>query len=82
MPNPSKETCDQYAVEVVRRFEEFSRWTMENWPYPTRPLVSTDFSECRRELAGILGEKLSSEEDKSPSEGGAQYVDLNPAPWP
>ncbi len=82
MANPSKEKCDQYAAEVVRRFEEFTSWTMENWPHQSQRLMSSDFSESRRELAGLLSEKLSSEEDKSPSEGGAQYVDMNPAPWP
>jgi hypothetical protein len=78
----SKEECDRFAAEVARRFEDFTKWTISNWPQPAHPLDQSDFNASRREIAGLLGDKLSSEQTDSPSAGGPQYVNMNPAPWP
>lgn len=78
----SKNECDKFAAEVARRFDEFTRWTIEQWPHKSHPLQQSDFSASRREIAGILGDKLSADHDDSPSAGGPQYFNVNPAPWP
>lgn len=80
-----KQTCDTYAVEMARRFEEFVHWSRDNWPIPASPLLDSDFAGCRMELKGILGQRLDqaqSGHEADPSSGGAQYVSANPAPWP
>ncbi len=78
----SKEECDRYAAEVTRRFEEFTQWSIAHWPNKSAPLQQSDFGAARKELAAILGEQLSAPSADSPSEGGPQYVNMNPTPWP
>lgn len=84
----SKEECDKYAAELTRRFDEFVQWAMSNWPKPEYPLLSSDFTESRREISQIAGRKLgdADEVDDVPrpafgSEDG-QYRDVKPMPWP
>ncbi|GAA4014623.1 hypothetical protein [Actimicrobium antarcticum] len=77
---------DQFAAEFNRRFEEFVSWANEHWPEKNQPLRPEDFGASRREIALLLGARLhaGSPPDASalPSEGGEQYVNVNPAPWP
>jgi hypothetical protein len=87
---------DRYAQELTRRFEEFTRWAVANWPDRRFPLLESDFTESRREIAQIVGPKLAEGEtddetsQDTPSGNTApgipvdakQYVDVTPAPWP
>lgn len=91
-----KEERDRYAQELTRRFEEFTRWAIVNWPDKRFPLLESDFVQSRREIAQIAGPKLAEgetdEQDSAsmPTENTApgipvdakQYVDVTPAPWP
>jgi hypothetical protein len=80
----SKEECDKYAAELTQRFEDLAKWAVENWPRRNFPLLASDFSEARREIGKIIGPKLG-EGDNGPAStasNGAQYVDMNPMPWP
>ncbi|WP_141103999.1 hypothetical protein [Noviherbaspirillum denitrificans] len=82
----SKEECDRYAAELTRRFDELVQWAHANWPKPEFPLLSSDFSESRREISQIVGRKLGDADDgpPGPASGDAdrQFRDLNPMPWP
>ena len=82
----SKEECDRYAAELTQRFDELTRWAIANWPKKDFPLLSSDFSESRREIGGIVGSKLgdASNDDGALDRrrGSSQYVDMNPMPWP
>ncbi len=84
----SKEECDQYAAELTRRFDELMKWALANWPKPEYPLLSSDFTQSRREISQIVGAKLGdsdeSPHDIRPAFGGEnrQYRDVNPMPWP
>ncbi|HVK93952.1 MAG TPA: hypothetical protein VM571_04420 [Noviherbaspirillum sp.] len=85
----SKVECDQYAVDVAKRFEEFVQWAIAHWPNREFPLLESDFEQCRREIAEILGPKLGdgNETDDRSSEAinepnTRQYVNMNPMPWP
>ena len=82
----TKEQCDRFANEMAHRFEDLTKWAIENWPNKDTPLLSSDFSESRKEIGQILGPRLSegrtdlhepTSEDSSP-----QYVQTTPAPWP
>lgn len=85
---------DEYATELTRRFEEFTRWAMTNWPRQDFPLMRSDFEASRHELAQIIGPKLGEPDNANASadqqEGSAvdrgvqprQYRDMNPMPWP
>jgi len=85
----SKEELDHYAGELVRRFDELTRWAMTNWPRPEYPLMQSDFADSRKEISRIIGPKLGDPDPPLPADGanangGAQrqYYDVNPAPWP
>lgn len=81
----SQEEFDRYSTELARRFEDLTQWAIEHWPNSDYPLMSSDFSESRKELQQILGHKLSqaqSSESNPPSDDQAQYLPLHPAPWP
>jgi len=77
---------------LTQRFDELVHWAMTNWPKPEFPLLSSDFSESRREISQIVGPKLGdADADDSPTEtprpafGGeddGQYRDVTPMPWP
>jgi hypothetical protein len=89
-----KEECDRYAQELTRRFEEFTRWAIVNWPDRHFPLLESDFAASRREIAQIAGPKLGEVEQQdadSAQQGNTapgipvdarQYIDVTPAPWP
>ncbi|MBC7414656.1 MAG: hypothetical protein H7327_06950 [Herminiimonas sp.] len=93
---PTKQEADQYAADVVEHFDAFVHWAIAHWPNPHTPLVADDFSAGRREISVLLGTRLDAAEDgtstprsdagaMSPSESSdpsAQYVNVNPAPWP
>ena len=84
----SKEECDRYAEELTRRFDELVQWAMANWPKPEFPLLSSDFTQARREISEIVGPKLGDAEIQDdtprPAFGGDdnQYRDVTPMPWP
>jgi hypothetical protein len=80
----SKVECDKYASELTRRFEELTKWAIANWPRKDVPLMASDFSASRRELASIVGPRLGDGGETSSDRGGegGQYVDVNPMPWP
>lgn len=81
----TKEECDRYATEVAHRFEEFTQWAIANWPNKNFPLLSSDFTESRKEVGMILGNKLHEGQTSTDSgnEGDSkQYIDVTPAPWP
>lgn len=81
----TKAECDQYAVELAQKFEDLTKWAIQNWPKPEFPLLQSDFDASRKEIGQILGPKLGEgegEESTSPSNEPKQYVDMNPMPWP
>lgn len=57
-----------------------------NWPEKNQPLLPEDFIASRREIGLLLGARLHPEGSEnngpSPAEGGEQYVNVAPAPWP
>lgn len=83
---PNKEQCDKFAAEMAQRFEDFAKWAIDNWPHKNAPLLQSDLTSSRREIAFILGSKLTQSEaagEASSSAGDtAQYINQNPAPWP
>lgn len=81
----TKEECDRYAIALAQRFEELTDWAVANWPRKDAPLVKTDFAQCRKELAYILGPKLGDGSGGPPNEPGTddgQYREVSPMPWP
>lgn len=82
----NKDQCDKFATDMAGRFEDFTKWAIENWPDSGASLLPSDFSESRKEIARILGDKLSASQLNKPppdnADSSAQYVQMNPMPWP
>jgi hypothetical protein len=79
----TKEQVDIFRNELMRRFDELVHWAVDNWPDQSRPLTAVDFVEMREKIA-VAGAKPgeAEEQDLEPSEGGPQYRQVTPAPWP
>lgn len=77
----------EFVAELWRRFETLQEWAVSHWPDQQHPLSSADFVEARKEIlslrspAGSLNQP-SQQNEAEPEQGGAQYVDVTPAPWP
>lgn len=77
----------EFIAELWRRFEALQEWAVSHWPDQEHPLSSADFVEARKEIlslrspAGSLNQSAQRNEAE-PEQGGAQYVDVTPAPWP
>ena len=81
----NEDTRRQFVNELWQRFEELQRWAEENWPDKENPLTSADFVESRKEILGLRNPAQAPgglPADREPEQGGAQYENLNPAPWP
>lgn len=73
-----------FSNELRRRFEELTDWTVAHWPDKSRPLSAASFSRSRDEFAALLaGQSGGSNGSRAePSDGGPQYVNVTPSPWP
>ncbi|MCM2568229.1 MULTISPECIES: hypothetical protein [Janthinobacterium] len=86
-PEQLEEARREFIAELWRRFETLQEWAVSHWPDQEHPLSSADFVEARKEIlslrspAGSLNQPVQQNEAE-PEQGGAQYVDVTPAPWP
>ena len=75
----------QFVGELWRRLEALQEWAIHNWPDQQHPLSSANFVEARKEILA-LGHldtaKHAATGAAEPADGGPQYVDVTPAPWP
>lgn len=76
----------QFINEVWRRFVEVQDWAIANWPDRQHPLSSSDFVAARQEILALGDPRTPSTaangDAAEPEHGGAQYIDVTPAPWP
>ena len=86
-PQQEEEARREFIAELWRRFETLQEWAVSHWPDQQHPLSSADFVEARKEIlslrspAGSLSQPAQQNEAE-PEQGGAQYIDVTPAPWP
>jgi hypothetical protein len=86
-PQQEEEARREFIAELWRCFEALQEWAVSHWPDQQHPLSSADFVETRKEIlslrspAGSLNQP-SQNNDAEPEQGGAQYQDVTPAPWP
>ena len=86
-PEQQEEARREFIAELWRRFEALQEWAVSHWPDQQHPLSSADFVETRKEIlslrspAGSLNQP-SLNNEAEPEQGGAQYQDVTPAPWP
>jgi hypothetical protein len=76
----------RFINEVWQRFLAVQDWAIANWPDPAHPLSSSDFVHARQEILGLGDPRTSprngNQNAAEPEDGGPQYVDVTPTPWP
>lgn len=79
----TQEQMQAFRNELIRRFDELTHWAIDNWPDKGRPLTAVDFVQIREQMAvaGVSREDVDKQK-REPSEGGPQYRDIDPTPWP
>lgn len=71
-----------FAIEVNGKFNELVVWVLDHSPDRERHLSGEDFAELRESFRRIACGIDAQAMEPEPSEGGAQYVNVTPAPWP
>lgn len=86
-PQQEEEARREFIAELWRRFEALQEWAVSHWPDQQHPLSSADFVETRKEILSLRSptgslNQPSQNNEAEPEQGGAQYQDVTPAPWP
>lgn len=73
----------EFEIECEKKFDELIAWAVMN-AEPAHGLSAADFSELRETFCRIANSDQSSSNSSEPEpfEGGEQYVNVTPAPWP
>lgn len=72
-----------FAREVQRRVDDLITWIIESSPEKKRALSREDFQNAKQNFCGIAaGDTNLQLLEPEPEQGGAQYINDNPAPWP
>ncbi len=71
-----------FAMEVNSKINELIEWIIENTPNKEHPLHKEDFAEVHESFRKVACSIDAQKREPEPSEGGAQYVNVTPAPWP
>lgn len=82
----SEHDTAHFAAELTQRLDALIEWAIQHWPEKNQPLTAQDFLATQREIALLLGARLHAQPPSNagpaPADGGAQYVNVAPAPWP
>jgi hypothetical protein len=74
---------EQFAVDLEQRFRDVMQWAVTSWPDAEHPISLADFEDVHKAVQAIAQRMRDpSGEALAPSEGGAQFVNIAPAPWP
>jgi hypothetical protein len=72
-----------YAQQLEQKLDALVEWAIANQPHKVSKLSPDDFNEARGLFCTVAkGGGSLLEQEPEPSEGGAQYINDNPAPWP
>lgn len=74
---------EQFAADLEQRFHDLMQWAVSNWPDAERPISLADFEDAQKAVQALTRRVChAGGEALSPSEGGAQFVNVAPTPWP
>jgi len=72
-----------FTRELQRRLDELINWIVESSPDKKIVLAKKDFADIRQFILHIASAGVDVQAiEPEPEEGGAQYINDNPAPWP
>lgn len=81
----AKQDKSAFITELDRRLDEVIAWAVKECPVQQANLAYRDFEKLRVEFRQLAtGETKANNplNDAEPEEGGPQYINDNPAPWP
>lgn len=82
----SQEEKQAFRDELINRFDELVRWATDAWPDKNRPLTAVDLVPLREQLANIVSQaeqhQAATSSALDPEDGGGQFRQVTPAPWP
>jgi hypothetical protein len=75
---------EQFSQELNKRLDEVIAWAVMTCPLNEINLAYADFEKVRSDFQQVaLGQaKPHKQEASEPEDGGPQYVNDNPTPWP
>lgn len=74
-----------FSVELEKRLDEIIAWIIKECPLTDANLDYGDFAKVREDFRKVASGELKSDNQLSnaePEDGGPQYINDNPAPWP
>lgn len=75
-----------YAQELEQRLDELIAWAVADQPHTVKRISPVDFSDLREDFLTLAksGRKKTTgiANAPEPADGGPQYINDNPAPWP
>lgn len=71
-----------FAMEVNSKLNVLIEWVIENTPNKESSIHKDDFVEVQEAFRKIACGIDAQSTEPEPSEGGAQYLNVTPAPWP
>lgn len=81
----------EYCNELNRKIDEVIAWAVLNCPITGKNLAYADFEKVISEFQKVATEEPEPEQlysqsqnqnQPEPEDGGPQYINDNPAPWP
>lgn len=73
---------DDFHRQLTQKLEELIGWTLSNSPLDSASLTRDDFTDLQKRFVKLAMEGNAFAREPEPSEGGAQYIQVTPAPWP
>lgn len=74
-----------FGMELDRRLDEVIAWAVKECPEQSANLAYADFEKIRTDFHQLATGEIKADNplsDAEPDEGGPQYINDNPAPWP
>jgi hypothetical protein len=73
----------EFSMALDQKLDELIAWSIKNTSAKDADLRFSDFTRLRKEFHKLAtGNLHATEPEPEPEEGGAQYINDNPAPWP
>lgn len=74
-----------FGMELDKRLDEVIAWAVKECPTENANLAYADFAKVREDFHQLATGAITANNPLSnaePEDGGAQYINDNPAPWP
>lgn len=74
-----------FGMELDRKLDEVIAWAVKECPIVEANLAYADFAKVRIDFHQVATGEVKANNplsDAEPEDGGPQYINDNPAPWP